>query len=784
MSRRTLTLTQNKNITAPHGDPPGLIAPRASASVPASAQHDGAPVSAVPIGLASWRAWPQQLLAGAIGAVVSVAIVLTLGLLALAPLGAQAAEVGVTASFACVVVSGLVFAVLGRSLIPSGGPSSATALIMAGLVAQVVAATPAGDEIGLLVRVSVAMGSAVAWMGLLQMVMAVLRLSRLVRVVPQPVLAGFMNGIALLILLSQLPALMALPLAQWQDQGWRALQAASPGALLLGLGTAAVVWLLARRAPRAPSALIGLLAGVAAYHAGRALWPALELGGTLGNVSAAPTLPGLLTLATHGSTGLQALGAHAGAIALTGALLAIIGTLESMLNLRATDQSQGSRHDEQHELWAMGMANLLGGPLGALPMVQLRARATAILQAGGHGRAAAVAACAVSALIITVGAGWVAALPQAVLAGVMITVALALVDHWSDALWGRWRRGPGRRQVRISLAIMTLVCLLTLWRGPALGVLAGMALSMAAFVQGMNRSVLRARRDGVALPSRRVHPAAAETWLQTARRRILVLELEGALFFGSAERVADEADALPAGCRFLVLDLRRVGAIDDSAARVLQQMRARLAPRGITLLLAGVGPGSVQRAQLEAFFDAGGEARADWFRDTDHAVEAAEHQLLDECAPDTSLPAFGSAVSLAGNSLMQGLSAAQLAAVQARLQTRTLSAGESLFQAGDAADGLYLLSEGSISVLGPGGQRYVSFSPGTMLGELAMLDRQGRSASAVADSAVVVHLLTHEALAALALDEPALCTLLYRNIAAHLATRLRVASEAWSGAAS
>ena len=132
---------------------------------------------------------------------------------------------------------------------------------------------------------------------------------------------------------------------------------------------------------------------------------------------------------------------------------------------------------------------------------------------------------------------------------------------------------------------------------------------------------------------------------------------------------------------------------------------------------------------------------------------------------------------------MAGLSKAQQMAVTRRLQMRHLAAGEPLFNAGDAADGLYLLGQGSVSVVGPGGQRFVSFSPATMLGELAMLDGQGRSASAVADSDCVVHLLTRDALAALAHEDPALCALLYRNIALHLAGRLRVASEAWSGAA-
>lgn len=747
---------------------------------------------------------PRQLLGGAIGAVVSVAIVLTLGVLALAPLGAQAAEVGVAASFACVVVSAALYGLLGRSLMPAGGPSSATALIVAALVARVVASsvspTFTAHPVSTLQQVLLALAAAVTLMGLLQLLMARFHLGRLVRVVPQPVLAGFMNGIALLILQSQLPALLSLSPAQWHSPGWQALGAAAPGALLLGLGTAALVWLVAWRAPRAPAALVALLTGVAAYHGLHALSPGIALGATLGPVRANIAPPGLLLLSDI-SPAVAVLREHAAAIGLTAVLLALIGTLESMLNLRATDQQHGTRHDATRELMASGLANLLGGPLGALPMVQVRARATALLQAGGSGRPAALAAAAASALMITVGAGWIAQLPVAVLAGVMLTIAVSLVDRWSAPLWRRLRHGPRRRAVGNSLAIMALVCVLTVWRGPALGVAVGLLLSAVAFVQGMHRSLIRSRLHALAAPSRRVYPPALAPLVQAARQRIVVLELEGPLFFGTAERVADEADTLEPGCRYLVLDLRRVTAIDDSAVMVLQQLQARLAAEGTQLLLAGVGPASAHREQLQAFQgdsvaavgskdgSKGGNrcssASSTWFFDADHAVEFAELRLLAEARGPghQHAGALEDAVPLAQNSLMAGLSKAQQMAVTRRLQMRHLAAGEPLFNAGDAADGLYLLGQGSVSVVGPGGQRFVSFSPATMLGELAMLDGQGRSASAVADSDCVVHLLTRDALAALAHEDPALCALLYRNIALHLAGRLRVASEAWSGAA-
>ena len=99
-----------------------------------------------------------------------------------------------------------------------------------------------------------------------------------------------------------------------------------------------------------------------------------------------------------------------------------------------------------------------------------------------------------------------------------------------------------------------------------------------------------------------------------------------------------------------------------------------------------------------------------------------------------------------------------------------------MFEEGDACDGLYLVSAGSVSVVTRAGQRFVSVSPGGMLGEAALLDGGWRSGSAVADEPSQLLQLTPDALAALQRDQPALAAALYRNIARHLAQRLRVAT--------
>ena len=115
---------------------------------------------------------------------------------------------------------------------------------------------------------------------------------------------------------------------------------------------------------------------------------------------------------------------------------------------------------------------------------------------------------------------------------------------------------------------------------------------------------------------------------------------------------------------------------------------------------------------------------------------------------------------------------------------RTLRQGERLFAEGDAADALYVLTRGSVTVGAAGGTRYLSFSPGTLFGELALLDGGGRSAEARADQDAELHALPKAALQQLTQSNPPLAAQVYRHIAVHLAERLRSASSAWREAAS
>ena len=723
--------------------------------------------------------WRDEIVAGLNATAALMPFVLTFGYIVFGAAGAAAAQIGLTASVLSVIAGALVMVMASRAQLPTASPSASTALILGTLVISLTqdpALAPTTVAGG--VRLLACTGATVVAAGTLLLLLGVLHAGRLARFVPQPALAGFMNGVAILIVLSQVPVLLGIPAQAWSRDGVATLPSWQWPPLATALFTAGLVWALARRYPRLPAHLLALVLAAAVALMLQAAWPAWTLQ-SVGTLQAgwpspdalAPWLePGVLTL-------LQRHGAN---MATTALLLCLIGGLESVLSIAAVDQLLDTRTDPDRELLALGGANIVSGLFGGLFVVYLRLHAIATLRGGGRSLRAILASCAMLALVFTLGLPLVQRVPTAVVAGIVVMLAWTLVDRWTRTLVQQWWRGERSVDLALSLLIVLVVCLVTLRWGFVVGVAAGVVVAMLIFVRALNRSLLRLRYRASEIPSRRVYPPAPEEALRGLRSRIEVLELEGALFFGTTERLVNEVERIAPVPAFLVLDLRRVSTIDATGAVALAQLDERLARRGAVLLLAGVtrdnrhGRALRQQGVQRA-------AESGWgYADADRAIEAAESRLL--AASGLSLQGLELAPEQCA--LFVGLDRAQCERLRAALRLRQLAAGERLFSQGDAGDALYLLGRGSVSVVDRSrAQRFVSFSPGMCFGETAVLDAGGRTADAVADVDSTVYELPAAALAEMHRADPAIAAQIYRNLALHLSERLRAAAAAWRHAA-
>ncbi|OIQ94605.1 bicarbonate transporter BicA [mine drainage metagenome] len=718
----------------------------------------------------SGRQWLGDALGGAVVALLSLPMTVPLGALAFAPLGAGFLPAGVAAAFCTAIVGGLVAALAGGSPLQISGPRASMALMSAGAIATALDQGARPDQ-----AVAVA-GLSLALAGGLQVLIGRAGMGRVVRYLPYPVLAGFVNGVALLILLGQLAALLGLP----PSLSWRALpghwRQVAPLAPLEALATMALMAWAPRLTRRLPPLVLAFAGGSLVDLLLRSVGAAPDLGPRL-------VAPEGLSFWLRGPALLAGL---AGNAALPGWLaaempvivvLALVGSLESLLSALSLDAASGSRHDPRRELLGQGLGNLAAACCGGIAGAGAPIRGLASYRLGGRSRRAAVIQCLLLLALLCWGRPLLMHLSYAVMAGIMVMVALSMGDLW---LFRLLRRDP--RRFGADALVAALVAVVSVTVNLAMAVLAGVALTLLLFMLRMSRPVVRTVRDGAGARSRRQRPLAAERYLAGQRQRLRLASLDGPLFFGTADRVCQDLAALwpetaPPGC--LILDLGRVGHVDLAGLRMLDQLRRDQERRGHHLLLAGV---DLEAARWSWLRPAGLEAplaAGRLFAGLDQALEAAEDLLLaggphaetPEVAPD----AFA---------LLAGLPDAARRALTAGLERRGHDAGAVLFRQGEAGDGLYLLSRGDVEIRLPAQGshpplRLARLAPGTLFGEMALLDGSDRSADAVAVQPCVCHVLSPAAFAAFSGLYPAAAAQILRNIGGELAERLRLANSRW-----
>jgi SulP family sulfate permease len=488
------------------------------------------------------RSWRGDVLAGITVGIVALPLALAFGV---------SSGVGAEAGLVTAIVAGVVAAVFGGSNIQVSGPTGAMVVVLGPIVATHGAAT-------------VALIAVLA--GMVVLVGGVLKIGRVVSFIPWPVIEGFTLGIAVIIFLQQVPAAIGAtpkPGGNALVVAIRSLGEAHWPEFALTIATVIVVAAIMMLAPRLHPKLPGSIIAIA-FVTGIAFFAQLPIAriGALPDTLPTPAVPAL---------DLSTLTALIGP-ALTVAALAAI---ESLLSARvAATISDTGPYDADRELVGQGLASIASGFFGGMPATGAIARTAVNVRAGGRTRAASVVHALVLLAVVYVATTVVSEIPLAALAGVLMVTATRMISVATV------RSVVG--STRSDAAVFVITALITISFDLIFAV--GIGIAVAAFF-----ALRRLSESGG------VHREELPDPTQPGDEDIALFRLDGALFFGAAERMLERVTRIT-NVSVVILRLSQLQVLDATGARVITEMVHALERRGITVLIKGIQPGHLKVA--------------------------------------------------------------------------------------------------------------------------------------------------------------------------------------------
>jgi MFS superfamily sulfate permease-like transporter len=714
-----------------------------------------------------------DLAGGATSAVLTVPVSMGYGVLALAPLGDQFVPVGILAGLYSAIFIPLTILLLGDRHALMYAPRSVVTFLLASVIAGGLAQTPGPRTLVLVFLV-------IFLAGIFQALFGILRLGNLIRYIPSPVMAGFQNAVAVLIFLSQLAPMLGVPRQLPILQVIEHPSLAQPLTCLVGVATCLVIWLGPRMAPRIPPIVLGLVVGTGAYYGLAALGQRGGLGPIIGAIPAALPEPsyllGFVSVLTPGD--LRPLLPR---MALAAATLALIASLDALLCAKTAESVTGARVPGNRVLWLLGVGNMVTACFGGIAGGINLGSTFTNFRAGGRTRASLALTVALLLMTVLFLGPVIGLVPRVVIAATLVVVSIQLLDRWSLQAARRLltRDFVYWKAVALDLLVVALVATVTIVYNLVAGVAVGMAVAVLFFLLRMSKSVVRRTYRGDVVRSRRTRDPRLMELLSKEGGKIVTFELEGPIFFGTAEYLAAQVEAaLRQETSYVVLDLKRVNELDSTGARVIQQLHGRLAREGKRLLVSHAQDNPLLWSVMKDMGVAAALGRAALFADTDAALEWVEDQLI---VGSRSGAALGDEVPLDRLAVLADLSAAERELVARTLGRRVYQRGDVVIKEGDTDRSLFMISKGTASVkVTLAGQarekRLASFSPGAVFGEVALLDEEPRSATVTADEELVCYVLDEARFGALTREHPSIAITLLTNLSRELSRRLRKAN--------
>jgi len=487
--------------------------------------------------------------------------------------GAQT-EMGAIAGLYGAIALGVLAAYFGGTPVQISGPTGPMTVVSAVIISEAIDRAGGSLETAMPVILGIFFLA-----GILEALMGILRIGKYIKYIPYPVVSGFMSGIGAIIIISQFFPLIGAQAPQGSALGtFLALGTVadvfSGPAAVLALATILCIYLVPRITKVVPSSLIALVVfSIVAYFFVNGQVSVINDVTPGGVPTGLPKLHLSFFSAYADTSTLLIIFEYA-------ITLAALGAIDSLLTSVVADNITKTKHNSDQELIGQGIGNSVAAMIGGLPGAGATMRTVINANSGARTRLSGIIAGLLLLAILLGLSALVGHIPNAVLAGILLTVGISIIDY------------KGFRHLRAmpkaDAAVMIVVLLMTVFIGLLEAVAIGMVMSSLLFMKKISDVV----EHGASSAPLKTY-AAEMPWndeeeaLKGIGNRIYIKHLDGPLFFGFASRFQEMVKALPK-TEVFILRMERVPYVDQSGLYAIEDAVLDLRKENVAVLFTGL----------------------------------------------------------------------------------------------------------------------------------------------------------------------------------------------------
>lgn len=707
---------------------------------------------------------------GTAAMLVALPAAIAFGVTIYAPLGHHYVAYGAIAGVLGVICVGIIAAWLGGTNRLISAPSAPAAAVLSAFALEYMSNGFDPSLLFVLLMVITLLT------GLLQMTFGFIGLGKLIKYMPFPVVSGYLTGVGLYIIASQLPNLLGSPHGL---QFWESVQSPSQWqwqSMTIGIVTIVTMLNGKKIFHSIPAVITALTAGLGTYAVLGFFDPSLQLPnnpfvigdlGRNGGIHFTQIFLGRFDLLTNVSFSTLSFLIFP---ALTLAVLLSIDTLKTCIVL---DSMTHSFHNPNKELIAQGAGNISSSFIGGIPGSGTMGPTMVNLSSGATSNRSGLIAGAMALVAFGLFASFIGWLPIAALAGILIVIGIRMIDTHIIA-FSKSRKTFFDFLIIVAVSVTALT--ISLIVASAVGILLAIALYIT---QQIGTSVVYRHFDGVDIRSKLVRKPEESELLTQKGNDFSVYELHGSLFFGTANQLYSMLHEDLNRKKYIILDMKRVQTVDFTAAHILLQIKDILHEKNGYLILSRLPHKLPTGDDLESYFNQVGLLKhlspIKLFDNLDDAIEWAENKIIKL---HTIEQKHEELLLLRDFDLFKDRHEDTLAEIQSLVVCRSFHKGEVIYTSGNSSGEIFLIRRGLVRIMLPfNDHKNVHLSTigqNNFFGEFSFLEGSPHYTNVIAASDTDLYVISREAFAAFSEHHKKASFHFMQSLATELADRLRL----------